>query len=196
MMKSALIIFVRKPELGKVKTRLAAEIGEEEALKVYVKLLEHTRQIASRTEVGHFVFEAGESSGDFWKHFARQEQQGADLGTRMKNAFTLVFEKGYEKAVIIGSDCLELTSDCLNRAFLFLDDADVVVGPANDGGYYLLGMKKLYVELFEGKQWSTEHVFAATIRNIEQLGLTYKLLKVLNDVDEKKDVPADWLAGI
>jgi glycosyltransferase A (GT-A) superfamily protein (DUF2064 family) len=70
------------------------------------------------------------------------------------------------------------------------------VGPANDGGYYLLGMKKLYVELFEGKQWSTEHVFAATIRNIEQLGLTYKLLKVLNDVDEKKDVPADWLAGI
>ena len=117
-----------------------------------------------------------------------------DLGERMLAAFEEMFEKGYEKAVIIGSDCAELQGEHIATAFEQLDKHDFVIGPANDGGYYLLGMKKLATCLFESKKWSTNTVFEDTIKDIQRLKKTVFVLPPLNDLDRHEDLLAvDWL---
>jgi len=118
----------------------------------------------------------------------KEKQHGNSLGERMNNAFNNVFEKKYSKAIIIGTDCPALTEKVINDAFEKLNNYDVVIGPANDGGYYLLGMKKLHQQLFKNINWSTETVFDATINICNNLNLSYCLLPVLNDVDEEKDL--------
>lgn len=191
-MKEALIIFVRNPELGKVKTRLAAQIGDEKALNVYRKLLAHTKELAVETGTDVFVFATEALSDDYWNQFTIAQQKGDDLGQKMQSAFEAVFNKGYEKVVIIGSDCPELSCAHIQEAFQSLDEKDVVIGPAKDGGYYLLGMKKIHEKLFHNKAWSTAKVFEETITAINELQLSYKQLETLRDVDEEKDLPQSW----
>ena len=111
----------------------------------------------------------------------------------MFNAFDLLFKKGFERVVIIGSDCPGLSSKHINNAFAELNNVDVVIGPAKDGGYYLLGMKKLHSAIFNGKNWSTDAVFKETIKSIDELQLTFSKLETLTDVDEEKDIPPEWL---
>lgn len=191
MIKKALLIFVKNPEVGKVKTRLAATIGDEAALAIYQQLLLYTASATEYLVVDKFVFYSGhKEEEDIWnnKHFFKEVQHGNDLGERMKNAFSITFGKGYERVVIIGSDCPDITEVRIESAFSELDSAEVVMGPTEDGGYYLMGMKKLYPELFENMRWSTNHVFPDTIRKCEDLHLTYSLLPVLNDIDEMKDL--------
>lgn len=193
---NALIIFARKPELGKVKTRLAASIGDKNALKIYQQLLNHTKVIAGDAAAETHVFLTAFTDDTFWKDFENHLQEGDSLGDKMLHAFTTLFKIGYQHCVIIGSDCPSLTHEIVNDAFAALNHNDIVIGPAADGGYYLLGMNTLHTTIFENKQWSTNTVCSDTIEDAQLHQLTYFLLPTLNDVDEVTDVPAAWLAAL
>lgn len=187
-----MIIFVRNPVPGKVKTRLARNIGEEKALRIYRHLLDHTHRITLDLACDKFVFYADVlNENDLWENdrYHKKLQTGDDLGCRMLDAFSSLFLSGYQKLIIIGSDCLELTTGIIERGFLQLEKQDVVIGPCPDGGYYLLGMKQNTPALFEGKTWSTPSVLADTIADCRERSLTYSLLPLLNDIDEEKDIP-------
>lgn len=191
-MKEALIIFVRNPELGKVKTRLAAVVGDVRALEIYKQLLIHTKEVALSCNCDRYIFATGDVSPEDWKGFHIELQSAGDLGNKMSNAFDLLFEKEYEKVVIIGSDCLDLSADHLKSAFTQLAHNEFVIGPANDGGYYLLGMKKNHAGIFVDKNWGNDSVFTETSASIRKLGLSMYKLENLNDIDEEKDLP-DYL---
>jgi uncharacterized protein len=190
MKSRALIIFVRNPELGKVKTRLARDIGDEAALTVYKKLLKHTESISLSCHATRYVFYADYiNSNDHWIEpgFQKRLQSTGDLGIKMKAAFEDLLEE-HEKAVIIGSDCFALQTSHIEQAFELLTRHDIVIGPAEDGGYYLLGMKKLHASLFENMVWSSETVFADTMEEIKKLQLSVQQLELLPDVDTGKDL--------
>ena len=194
-MENALIIFVRNPELGKVKTRLAADVGNENALLIYKKLLQHTFEITQQSKAHKFVFYADKIElEDMWqqKNYFKLLQDEKDLGNKMQSAFTKVFKNSYSKVCIIGSDCYELTSKTIEKALMELDNYDLVVGPANDGGYYLLAMKNEVKNIFKNIDWGTEKVLQQTINIIQQKKYSYKLLERLNDVDTIKDMPQQW----
>jgi uncharacterized protein len=189
-MSNALIIFIRNPELGKVKTRLARTLGDVEALRIYRILLEKTRQAALETQATRWLFYSNFTDmGDDWANadFVKTTQSAGDLGERMEAAFRQVFEQGATKALIIGSDCPELSAEVLQQAFDALDKHDFVIGPVPDGGYYLLGMKQLQSNLFYDIAWSTETVRASTIQKIEEARCSYLLLPMLRDIDEAPD---------
>ncbi|MBC7651834.1 MAG: TIGR04282 family arsenosugar biosynthesis glycosyltransferase [Deinococcales bacterium] len=192
MTKNALIIFVKNPVEGQVKTRLAKAIGNGAAVAVYQHLLQHTFLITKNLVVEKFVFYGDYiNDNDLWLNnlYQKQQQQGFDLGERMKNAFKLILDSGYDKAIIIGSDCYELTQQIIEEAFDDLIITDTVIGPCNDGGYYLLGMKQLIPELFDNIQWSTNDVLPATTKVLLDLQLQYELLPILNDVDDEAGLP-------
>lgn len=187
-MNRALIIFVKNPILGQVKTRLAAELGDEKALKIYHALLHYTRQISSQVSAKRYLYYADEiKENDAWspKDFSKKVQSGKDLGARMSQAFAEVAE---EKKVIIGSDCPQLLSEDIEAAFHFLEQYDLVIGPANDGGYYLLGMKEVHQPLFEQMEWSTEVVFHETLNRAKVANLKVKVLRELVDLDTLDDL--------
>lgn len=194
MNKELLIIFYRNPELGKVKTRLAASIGDEKALAIYLRLSAHTREVTENLTMDKALYYSDFTDReDNWSltHFKKEIQTGRDLGERMRNAFASGFEQGYQKIVIIGTDCFELTPEIIKQSFERLDHHDTVIGPALDGGYYLLGMKKLIPEVFRNKAWSTESVCTETMKDFERLNLGYSLSPPLRDVDEVKDLPEE-----
>lgn len=188
-MKERLIILAKNPVKGKVKTRLAATIGDEKALKIYTLLLEHTVKIASalNTEKNVYFTDYLEK-GKEWKPFKKDIQIKGELGERMSHTFREAFDQGCSKVIIIGADCHELTTPILEKAFRELDSNDVVIGPAHDGGYYLLGMTRFHKSLFENKKWSTESVFIDTIEDITQLGLKHHSLQTLSDLDNENDL--------
>lgn len=191
MTKQALLIFTKNPEAGKVKTRLAATIGNEEALSVYKELVLHAISATEHLPVDKFIFYSNHvEQEDVWnnKYYYKEVQHGNDLGERMENAFDAIFQKRYDKVVIIGTDCPDLNAGLIMDAFEYLHLNDVVIGPAEDGGYYLLGIKKPQPELFEKIKWSTATVLHDTIRKCISLQLSYFLLPVLSDIDEEKDL--------
>ena len=195
-MKSALIIFVRNPVLGKVKSRLAATLGNEKALSIYKALLAHTHNISIDLSADKFIFyEDFVNYNDLWENHIYKKflQEGDDLGWRMKNAFGHLFEKGYEKIIIIGSDCYELSTEIIIKAHNLLSENDVVAGPASDGGYYLLGMKNFIPALFDNKSWSSDNVYLDTINQIKALHYKFSPLDLLNDVDVESDIDFDKL---
>lgn len=200
-----LMIFVKNPELGKVKTRLASTIGEEKALEVYKTLLAHTCTIVNFIDpaclpagqagpAGRFdkaVFYSDIiTHNDLWndEKFQKYLQEGEDLGEKMLNAFALSFSRGYDKVVVIGSDCPQLTTEIIEKSFEALNFNEVVIGPAKDGGYYLLGMNKLYKELFQNKTWSSENVLLDTLIDLKKTNIPYTLLETLSDVDREEDL--------
>ena len=176
--------------LGKAKTRLAATVGDERALAIYKELLKHTREVTLGLNVeralfySHFIDNGDEWGNDFFRKYL---QEGEDLGLRMANGFDVAFKNGSQKAIIIGSDCASLTPQIVEDAFLLLDKNDFVIGPADDGGYYLLGMNSFSPTLFENIEWSTEEVFPQTIAAIEELGKSYGTLPTLSDIDFEED---------
>ncbi|OKL38450.1 TIGR04282 family arsenosugar biosynthesis glycosyltransferase [Pontibacter flavimaris] len=191
-----LLLFVRNPELGKVKTRLAASVGPETALEVYIHLLQHTRQVTQALPMDKLVYYVGGvNKDDIWPNaiYQKREQVDGDLGQRMQAAFAAAYLEGYTSVVIIGSDCLQLTPEIILKAYEELETHDVVVGPALDGGYYLIGMNCLYPQLFQNKQWSTAHVFPETIQDLQRLKLSYALLPRLSDVDQVEDLDEELL---
>ncbi len=188
MAENHLIIFVKNPIPGTVKTRIARTVGDEKAVQVYQELLAYTQQITQGLPY-HRVVYYGDfiNSDDDWNGYDKRLQTQGDLGQRMLSAFEEQFQAGANKVIIIGSDCLEITSDHIQLAFEALDQADVVMGPATDGGYYLLGMKKLHSFLFENMPWSQPELRQLTELAILQNGLTVELLEALTDIDEWAD---------
>lgn len=189
--ESLLMVFIKNPTLGNVKTRLAKTIGDEKALQIYFILLDHTQKVAKRVKANKAVFYSDFiNNNDEWKKngFIQLLQKGDDLGIKMTNAFSKAFNMGYKKVTIIGSDCLELNENIIENAFKLLDEHEVVMGPARDGGYYLLGMRNFYPTLFINKTWSKENVLLDTLLDLSNLDLSFKLLPTLSDVDEEKDL--------
>jgi len=142
MSKNLVMVFTRNPELGKVKTRLAKTIGNESALNIYKFLLNHTEIAIRGINCDKAVYYSIKvRNNDIWDKtvYQKHQQKGNDLGERMHNAFREAFSKGYKKVVIVGSDLYDLEAKDINYAFEQLSKCDVVIGPAVDGGYYLLG---------------------------------------------------------
>ncbi len=192
-MQDAIIIFVRNATAGKVKTRLAATIGHRKALTAYKLLIEHTYQLIAHIDTPVYVYysELVEEE-DIWQgdHIVKHLQWGDDLGRRMKHAFRDVFSIGHDRVIIIGSDCYELTTEMLMSAFLALRHHDAVIGPATDGGYYLLGLSKFIPDVFDDIPWSTDEVTQTTIATLQRAQHSCSMLPMLTDVDEEKDLPA------
>ena len=191
MSNPLLIIFVKNPEKGKVKTRLAADVGEDRALEIYKQLLDHTHSITVDLDVVKKVYYSQRiDNGDLWDigQYEKFVQSGDGLGEKMASAFTDGFKEDHGSICIIGSDCFEITEQIINEAFEQLTSNDVVVGPANDGGYYLLGMNTYHPQLFEGKTYSTSSVLRELLDEIESLNLTVFKLPTLNDVDTVADL--------
>lgn len=187
--ENLLIIFTKNPEPGKVKTRLAKDIGDEKALKIYKLLLKHSHGITSNLEHTKYVYYSEKiPAKDQWssENFIKKLQEGDDLGEKMENAFKEGFSEGYRKIVIIGTDLYELELRDIQDAFIALGEHDYVIGPANDGGYYLLGMKSLNSDIFRNKNWSTSSVFSETMEDIE--GEKIKILRTQNDIDVLDDI--------
>ncbi|NND77435.1 MAG: glycosyltransferase [Flavobacteriales bacterium] len=197
MNSNLLIIFAKNPEIGNVKTRLAKSIGDENALKVYLKLLEHTHRVADKVNASKKVYFNKVSKIDILDYykFQKELQRGGDLGEKMRNAFLENYD--FEKIVLIGSDCLEINEDIIEDAFLALEENDCVIGPANDGGYYLIGSRgERLLPIFRDKEWSTENVLLDTILDLKKHDLSYHLLEELSDIDEEKDLPVEWVKSM
>ena len=187
--KNLLLIFTKNPELGKCKTRLAKSIGDEAALSIYKHLLQHTARVSQQINSDKQVFYSKEiiQEDDFDSNlFQKKLQQGKDLGIRMSNAFAEAFQEGYQKVIIIGSDLYDLHSETIEEAFQNLDTHEVVIGPAKDGGYYLLGMKSFIPEIFQQKKWSTATVLQDTLADLKSKKVT--LLATKNDIDTFEDI--------
>ncbi len=188
MKKEVVLVFQKNEVLGKVKTRLAVGVGEEQALEIYRQLLAKTYlalrdiSVSITTYFSEFIPENPIHSAE-----NKLVQVGQDLGERMKNAFAENFESGMEKVVLIGTDCPSLEGIHLSQAFEVLDQSDLVLGPARDGGYYMIGMKCRADFLFEGITWSTELVLSQTLALAAEQGLQTSLLPVLEDIDNLKD---------
>ncbi|MEH6512248.1 TIGR04282 family arsenosugar biosynthesis glycosyltransferase [Maribacter arcticus] len=184
-----LLIFTRNPELGKGKRRLAATVGDESALNIYQFLLNHTVKITSNLYSEKIVYYSEEIwENDIWdnKRFGKKLQNGNDLGARMANAFQEGFQNEFQKILIIGSDMFDLSQEDIEQAFKALEKNDFVVGPAEDGGYYLLGMKNYTPELFKNKDWGTETVLMDTLADLKDKKTA--LLETRNDVDYYEDI--------
>tara|TARA_R110000868_G_scaffold140690_1_gene356598 strand:- start:8388 stop:8999 length:612 start_codon:yes stop_codon:yes gene_type:complete len=187
--KDLLLIFTRNPELGKCKTRLAATVGDEVALKIYKFLLDHTKNFTKGLNTSKWVCYSDHIwENDIWGNsvYEKKIQSGNDLGQRMVNAFRDGFKAGHKKIIIIGSDMYDLTEDDLKDAFKALDHHEFVIGPAIDGGYYLLGMKVFKPSLFDNKNWGMDTVLEATLEDLKNE--SYFLLTPKNDIDYFEDI--------
>jgi rSAM/selenodomain-associated transferase 1 len=193
-----LIVFIKNPEMGKVKTRIAATTGDLAAFNIYLRLLEITRSNTSQlTDIYKNLYYSEQIAiDDEWPNetYVKMKQSNGDLGHKMKMAFNEVFDKlgnrQKSKVLIIGSDCPEVTQSIIFSAYELLDKHDVVIGPTYDGGYYLLGMNDYFPFLFDGIAWSTADVFNQTLQIISNKQLTVATLHALNDIDTE----ADWMA--
>lgn len=190
MTSNALIIFVKNLIKGQVKTRLANTLGDDAAMNIYKQLLKNTNDAIQSFETDKIIFYSKSIEDDIWENnlFQKEIQEGNNLGERMENAFKSTFAVGYKKAIIIGTDCPGINKNILKDAFAKLDDHDIVIGPATDGGYYLLGMKKENPYLFQNVKWSTDVVLQQTIDLCIIHQLSYFLLPALSDIDEEKDL--------
>lgn len=189
MSKNLLLIFTRNPELGKVKTRLAKTIGEKKALEIYKFLLNHTKKVTKNIACDKAVYYSVKvRKNDIWdaSTYQKKQQLGEDLGIRMKHAFQDSFAAGYEKVLIVGSDLIDLSEDIIEKGFIQLASNDVVIGPAKDGGYYLLGVKSLPPNIFENKTWGTATVREDTLNDLKDKKV--HLLNELNDADIFEDI--------
>ena len=187
--EALLIIFTRNPEPGKVKTRLAKDIGDITAFKIYNFLLEHTVSVTRNLAVSKEVYYSEAiPKNDIWEKeiYSKNLQKGKGLGERMKNAFQEGFKNGYQNIIIIGSDLYDLQREDLEKAFQLLQEKDAVIGPATDGGYYLLGMNQLFPEVFEDKEWGTSSVLEDTLKDLKEKNIG--LLEARNDVDYYSDI--------
>lgn len=177
----------RVPEYGKVKKRLAAQIGDDNAFRAYTAMLYETIQNVSRlTDVDIYGFYDGTVSvqHNLLKIFQSIPQNGKDIGEKMFNALKWLFEKRYSKAALIGADSPDLPVEYIKDAFLKLSFYELVIGPANDGGYYLIGMNSPLDIIFEGIKWGSNSVMNDTIAIAEMEGINYFLLPKWYDIDD------------
>ena len=189
MPKQLLIVFVKNLTLGKVKTRLAKTIGNDNAFKIYEKLVSITEQVTSAVEFEKHIYFSNEVIKTKWHNDKKFVQTGEDIGERMLNAFKDGFDKGYEQIILIGSDLPEISEEMITKGFEALKQSQLVFGPAQDGGYYLIGMNELSPLLFQNKPWSQPNLLQATLFEIND----YSLLTELNDIDTIEDLRNSFL---
>jgi len=191
MTENRLIVFVKNPVPGKVKTRLASTIGDEAALAIYLKLLAATHALTEQLSCDVVIYyNQYVDSEDLWdnRKYDKCLQQGADIGEKMYHAISSEIAKGYKHVGLIGSDIHQLTPQIIDSAFEKLKSHDVVLGPAKDGGYYLIGMNHPCRRIFDLPAWSTSEVFDQTTRRIKVEGLTYGQTDLLSDIDDHEDL--------
>jgi rSAM/selenodomain-associated transferase 1 len=193
--ENALIVVAKEPVPGRTKTRLCPPFSPESAAAFYRCMLLDTLSLMQRLEGADlsvaFAPPAAEAyfRGSVSNGFRLVAQRGADLGERLANALAHHFDLGYRRVAIMNSDGPTLPLACLEEAFSALDRADVTLGPGHDGGYYLIGMKRPYPELFQGIAWSTEQVIPQTLAIARRLGLAVHCLSRWYDVDVGEDLP-------
>ena len=192
----AIIVFARLPVEGKVKTRLAKEIGDKNSAILYQVCAEHLFKEVKKVkkyDTDLFLFYSDENETGKIKKWVGEDfyfypQSGENLGTKMLNAFQQIFEKKYSKVIIVGTDVPDIDSTLILNAFMELDNNDFVIGPSHDGGYYLLGMKSPANHLFSNIKWGTETVLTSTLEKLNKRKIPFKLLPELIDIDIKKDI--------
>jgi rSAM/selenodomain-associated transferase 1 len=190
------MVFVRHPSPGRTKTRLAEAIGDDAAVRVYRRMAE--RVVAGVEALSRpgllrwgWAAPAGEVDtvarwlGPGLAYFGQPE---GDLGARLREAFRAAFAAGAERVVVVGTDCVDAGTACLEAAFEALREADAVIGPAEDGGYYLLGLARPVPQVFEDIPWSTSRAGAETVRRLQEAGASVRLLGRLLDVDTVEDL--------
>lgn len=188
-----LIIFVKYPRPGSVKTRLAASIGKERAALFYSSLVNIVVDRTKSPEYRRAIFYSpGIPKRKFkdWlgKRFLYYPQKGSDLGERLLNAFKLIFRKGAKRIVCIGTDSPLIDEKIICRAFKALKNRDCVIGPSYDGGYYLIGLSLMNGQIFKGISWSTKRVFGQTLDKLKQQKIKYKILLKSFDIDTYQDL--------
>ena len=190
--QTAVLVFCKAPVLGQVKTRLAKDIGDQQALHVYQRMLSQNLEIVSQladvqpmivtTDISHTFFTPWLKKG-----FLITAQVNGDLGERLLAAFAQALHP-YRQVILIGVDSFDITDQHLQLAIEKMQTHDAVITPVDDGGYILIGLKHLSAQLFEEMQWSTPQVYEQTMRRFEQLGLDVFQLPRLRDVDELADL--------
>ncbi len=197
------IIFTRYPEPGKTKTRLIPVLGPEGAADLQRRMAEHTLRWARKLKEAFAVSLEIRFTGaqaDSIKQWLGADipcapQGDGDLGRRLQRAFEEAFHDGMEQVLIVGTDCPGLKEDMARQAFLLLQESDVVLGPARDGGYYLIGLKRPVPELFRNIPWGTDQVLEKTLTAAREVRLRVSLLDPLEDVDRPGDLPVwEWVA--
>ena len=189
-MKTCLVIFGREPAPGGVKSRLASGIGAEAAARVYAATLEHTLEVA-KTTGARVVLSLAETPSGSWVRgvdAAVEIQRGDDLGERMDDAFTRRFAEGERRVVVVGSDCPWFNAIHVAKAAAKLGGADVVLGPASDGGYWLVAQRPPGLAMFARIPWSSPDTLERTRKRITALGGTWSELEVLVDIDTAEDL--------
>ncbi len=192
-----LIVFIKYPEPGKTKTRLIPALGSIAAADLQHTMSQHVLKVvkefcqAARRESDiRFTGATDDQMADLYGTEWRYREQGdGDLGERLTRSVTDGFLSGAKAVVVIGTDCPTLTADHLQIAFDWLLETDVVLGPALDGGYYLIGLRQPHAELFKGISWSTECVLQQTVQAASHMGLSVRLLEYLADIDKPEDLP-------
>lgn len=184
-----LLVFAKNPVPGKVKTRLAREIGDTLALDVYKYLLNSTENACTHlNNTARYLYFSDYLEHKTWRGANQFIQNGNNLGERMSNAFKKGFSDGYNRIVCIGTDLPDFSADLIDEAMEKLQKNDLVFGPATDGGYYLIGMKELHPYVFENKDWSTSSVLHTTLMELKEKRKTVGFLRELSDIDNLEDL--------
>lgn len=190
MTKSLVIVFVKNIKLGTVKTRLAKTIGDIGAFEVYSELVKITEKATENLAIDKRIYFSNAVVDTKWANHSKTVQKGVDLGERMLNAFKDGFNDGYDHIVLIGSDLPDISSNHILSGLDALDTNEAVFGPAEDGGYYLVGMSKLIPEIFQDKPWSQPELLKTTIEQLKQTKTQVGILETLNDIDTYEDLIA------
>lgn len=195
MNKNLLIVFAKNIKLGKVKTRLAKSVGDNAAFEVYKYLVGITEINTEKLEnCDVHIYFSDVIIETKWLGKKKFVQKGIDLGERMLHAFENSFSQGYEKVVGIGTDLPDLDVNTMQQGFDALNSNDVVFGPAEDGGYYLIGMSTLHSFVFKNKAWSTTRLLKSTLEELNNKEHSVQLLKTLNDVDTIEDLKSSSIS--
>ena len=186
----ALIVFVKPPIAGEVKTRIGATLGYKKAARIYEQLLIYTARLCQQLNgVEVYVFHGNQiDSLDIWGRFHNKVQVEGDLGKKMAHAFEYCFKQGHKKVIGIGSDCISISKDDLTEAFYCLEKCDIVFGPAEDGGYYLIGMSDYEPFLFQNMPWSQPSLLLETLEKCKSECKKVNLLRTLSDIDFEEDL--------
>jgi uncharacterized protein len=187
-----ILIFAKRPEAGRCKTRLAKDVGDANALLIYQALLAYTLKTVIETPYRKVLLvdppEAVADAEDWAPGMDLYLSQAAgDLGARMSAAVSEAFARGAKKALLIGCDCPQISKESVISTFAGLDRYDVILGPTVDGGYYLLGLKEVHASLFQDIPWSTGEVFEKTLNILKFQTLSYISLNAFSDVDTLED---------
>ncbi|MBC3845286.1 TIGR04282 family arsenosugar biosynthesis glycosyltransferase [Winogradskyella echinorum] len=190
MTDALVIVFVKNIKLGTVKTRLAKTIGDFGAFEVYSELVKITEKATEALDIDKRIYFSNAVVDTKWQNEFKTVQSGADLGERMLNAFKDGFESGYKRIVLIGSDLPDINSTHIKKGIEALASSDVVFGPAEDGGYYLVGLSKMYSSIFTNKPWSQSNLLEQTLQELHNNKVTVSTLETLNDIDTYEDLIA------